>query len=60
MEQEGSNSHQDYVAANLVMESGIQSANKPLQFVMIGYMAKGDLVHLGFDTWGITETSTLW
>lgn len=32
----------------------------PLHFVMIRDMEEGDLVHLGFDTWGITKTSNVW
>ncbi len=39
---------------------GIQLAGGSLHFVMSRLMAEGDLVHLGFDTWGITETSTTW
>ena len=31
-----------------------------LHFVMSMDKADGDPIHLGFDTWGITETSTAW
>ena len=37
---------------------GIRLAGGSHLFVMSGVMAEGDPLHLGFDTWGITKTST--
>lgn len=39
---------------------GIQFTGRSLHSVTSKVMAEDDLVHFGFDTWGITETSTAW
>lgn len=44
----------------LVGDPRIQLAGGSLHFVMSRVMTKGDLVHLGFNTWEIIETSTAW
>lgn len=44
----------------LLWDLGIQSSNRSLHFVMIRDMEESDLVHLGFETWGINQTSTIW
>lgn len=41
-------------------DPGIQLVGGSLHCVIGRVMSEGDLVHLGFDPWGITETTIAW